>query len=264
MLSSKPGDVCGACANPVFTGRWVGQEGFSKRKETLFWTAQLLQARDRGALALQVPSPVLILRFQIVTSLKGSKWPLGLALLSWGHAAPFGAYFFALELRQGDRAQRKRFRVPRAHSLADRMLAAAPGARDTPALSRKAGYSGPPPSAAEARGATCCPHGASAASGLGRAGWVPGPFRGVRGRRVKSLGEIRGADLWGAGGEDEWGCKVKRSVRCRLPRKRGPRRERKARGKACLRHLQTKGGLACSPPPRRVWGGSGGAAPAAP
>lgn len=145
MLSSKPGDVCGACANPVFTGRWVGQEGFSKRKETLFWTAQLLQARDRGALALQVPSPVLILRFLIVPSLKGSKWPLGLALLSWGHAAPFGAYFFALELRQGDRVQRKRFRVPRAHSLADRMLAAAPGARDTPALSRKAGYSGPPP-----------------------------------------------------------------------------------------------------------------------
>lgn len=26
-------------------------------------------------------------------------------------------------------------------------------------------------------------------------------------------GELRGADLWGAGGEDEWGCKVKRPVR---------------------------------------------------
>lgn len=177
----------------------MGQEGFSQRKETLSWTARLpVQATDAGA----------------QPEVSDRHLPEGLEVApescsaGRGHVAPPGAHFFALELRLGDRAQRKRCRAPRARSLPARMLAAAPRARGTPALSRKAGHSGPRASAAAARGATCCPDGATAASGLGSR-----PLAWGAGEESEIPGELRGADLWGAGGEDEWGCKVKRPVR---------------------------------------------------
>lgn len=177
----------------------MGQEGFSQRKETLSWTARLpVQATDAG----------------VQPEVSDRHLPEGLEVApescsaGRGHVAPPGAHFFALELRLGDRAQRKRCRAPRARSLPARMLAAAPRARGTPALSRKAGHSGPRASAAAARGATCCPDGATAASGLGSR-----PLAWGAGEESEIPGELRGADLWGAGGEDEWGCKVKRPVR---------------------------------------------------
>lgn len=150
----------------------MGQEGFSQRKETLSWTARLpVQATDAGVQPEVSDRHLLELLEVAPESCSAGR----------GHVAPPGAHFFALELRLGDRAQRKRCRAPRARSLPARMLAAAPRARGTPALSRKAGHSGPRASAAAARGATCCPDGATAASGLGRAGWVPGPFVGCGG-----------------------------------------------------------------------------------